>query len=53
MEPMKRILSMFRAFWRFLDRDPGIERQKRIADEIASMHPKPLKKRGQHKKMRL
>lgn len=47
---MKRILTMFRAFWAFLGRDPGIERQKRIADEMASIYPKPLKKRDRRKK---
>lgn len=46
---MKRIFSMFRAFWAFLDRNPAIERQKRIADEIASIQPKPLKKRDHRK----
>jgi hypothetical protein len=49
MDGMKRLLTMFRAFWAFLDRDPGIERQKRIADEIASIQPKPLKKRVHRK----
>jgi len=47
---MKRILSMLRAFWRFLGRDPGIERQRRLADEIASIYPKPLKKRDRREK---
>ena len=46
MEPMKRIFSMFRAFWAFLDRNPAIERQKRIADGMATIYPKRLKKRG-------
>lgn len=47
---MKRILMMFRAFMAFLDRNPAIERQKRIADEIALMHPKRLEKRARPKK---
>lgn len=46
---MKRIFSMFRAFWAFLDRNLAIERQKRIADEVASIQPKPLKMRDHRK----
>ena len=42
---MKRILTIF-----FLSRDPGIKRQKKFADEMASIYPKPLKKRDRREK---
>lgn len=51
MEPHETHLLHVPCLLGFLDRNPAIDRQKRIADEIASIQPKPLKKRGSPKKM--